>query len=343
MLPPLAFRPILKARAWGSTRLRSLGKPVSADARIGESWELADLPDSIADGQSTIAGGRFDGVRLRDLRLAHRDELLGVTTPAPDGAFPLLVKFLDAAEHLSVQLHPDAAFVRAHRDAHLKTEAWVVLDATPGAVLFRGFRPAVTLGDYERALGEGAVVDLLEAIEVRRGDCVYLPSGICHALGAGVIAAEIQTPSDTTFRVWDWSRDDPARPLHLEEARACLRFGADQFDGFPPIVRGESAPTLAAHGFLTKQLARNPFFRIEWIEATRPGSMPIEPSGVAEVWMTVAGNARWRTTSGEQSAPVGATILRPAAVEPGEVLIDAGTVIVRTHCGSPLDGAIATQ
>jgi len=83
MLPPLAFRPILKARAWGSTRLRSLGKPVSADTRIGESWELADLPDSIADGQSTIAGGRFDGVRLRDLRLAHRDELLGVTTPAP--------------------------------------------------------------------------------------------------------------------------------------------------------------------------------------------------------------------------------------------------------------------
>ena len=97
MLPPLAFHPILKPRAWGSTRLSTLRKHVSSGARIGESWELADLPDSIPDGQSVIAGGRFAGIRLRDLRLSHHDELLGVTTPAPDGGFPLLVKDLDAA------------------------------------------------------------------------------------------------------------------------------------------------------------------------------------------------------------------------------------------------------
>jgi mannose-6-phosphate isomerase len=342
MLPPLRFQPILKHRAWGSTRLRGLDKPVPADGRIGESWELADLPDSIPDGQSAVAGGRFDGLRLRDLRLAHRDELLGVTTPAPDGGFPLLVKYLDAAEHLSVQVHPDAAFVRAHPSAHLKTEAWTVLDAAPGSHLFRGFKPSVTRADFERALANGTVVDLLEAIEVRRGDCVYLPSGTCHALGAGIVVAEIQTPSDTTFRVWDWNRNDPARPLHLDEARACLRFGADQFDGIDPIVRGDAAPRLEAHGVVTKRLARSPFFRIEWLEATRATSLPVEPSGVAEIWMTLAGSCRWRTASGVLDAPLGATVLRPASVEPGEVGLEAGTVVLRTTCGSPLDAAIAS-
>ncbi len=341
MLPPLAFHPILKPRAWGSTRLSTLRKHVSSGARIGESWELADLPDSIPDGQSVIAGGRFAGIRLRDLRLSHHDELLGVTTPAPDGGFPLLVKYLDAAENLSVQVHPDAAFVRANPSAHLKTEAWVVLDAAPGSMLFRGFRASVTRADFEAALAAGTVVELLEPIEVHRGDCVYLPSGTCHALGAGIVVAEIQTPSDTTFRVWDWNRNDPARPLHLDEARACLRFGADQSDGIAGLVRGDDAPSFEAHGFVTRRLARTPFFRIEWVEATRASSLPIEPSGVAEIWMTLAGAARWRTASGELAAALGTTVLRPASVEPGEVALDAGTVILRTTCGGPLDSAIA--
>lgn len=341
MLPPLAFHPILKARAWGSDRLRGLGKSVSAGARVGESWELSDLPASITDGQSVVSGGEFDGSRLRDLRAAHRDELLGVTTPAPDGGFPLLIKYLDAAENLSVQVHPDDAFVRAHPEAHLKTEAWIVLESAPGARLYRGFHMSVTRADFEAALAKGNVVELLEAIEVERGDCIYLPSGTCHALGAGIVVAEVQTPSDTTFRVWDWNRNDPARPLHIDEARACLRFGAAQQDGVAGVVRRDQAPTIAANGFVTRRLTRTAFFTIDWIESTRAGSIPIEPTGVAEVWMTLGGAARWRTASGEVSAPLGRTVLRPASVEPGEVEIDAGSVILRATCGSPLDRAVA--
>ena len=112
MLPPLAFHPVLKERAWGSARLRTLGKALPPGARIGESWEIADLPDSIPGGQSIVAGGRFDGMTLRELISAQRDGVLGVTTPGPDGAFPLLVKYLDAAENLSVQVHPSAAYAR---------------------------------------------------------------------------------------------------------------------------------------------------------------------------------------------------------------------------------------
>jgi mannose-6-phosphate isomerase len=341
MLPPLAFHPILKRRAWGSTRLRAFGKSVAADERIGESWELADLPDSIMGGQSVVSGGKFDGLRLRELRLAHRDELLGITTPAEDGAFPLLVKLLDAAENLSIQMHPTAAYVRAHDAARRKTEAWVVLDAEPGARIFRGFASGVTRDDFERALAAGTVIDLLQAIDVRRGDCIYLPSGICHALGAGVVVAEIQTPSDTTFRVWDWNRNDPERPLHLDEARACLQFGAAQEDGTRGVTRTGDATAFESSGLRSRRLLRTPFFSLEWIEATRDAAFPIEPTGVAEVWMHLAGSAEWRTTSLAMPVRPGTTVLRPAAVEPGEVLLRQGHTILRVLCGSPLDGAIA--
>jgi mannose-6-phosphate isomerase len=148
MLPPLAFHPVLKERAWGSARFCAFGKPLSSGARIGESWEIADLPDSIPGGQSIVAGGRFDGMTLRELISAQRDGVLGVTTPGPDGAFPLLVKYLDAAENLSVQVHPSAAYARAHPDARVKTEAWVVVEAEPGARLYRGFRPSVGRGRF---------------------------------------------------------------------------------------------------------------------------------------------------------------------------------------------------
>lgn len=340
MLPPLAFRPILKPRAWGGRRLAAFGKALPDGVRIGESWELADLPDSVQDGRSVVDGGPFDGVSLRDLRSAHRDQLLGVTTTAPDGSFPLLVKYLDADENLSVQVHPDAAFARSHPGAHLKTEAWVVLEARPGARVYRGFRSGVTPADFERALAAGTVVELLETLEVSRGDCVYLPGGTCHAIGAGIVVAEIQTPSDTTYRVWDWNRNDPSRALHLDEARACMHFGARDPDGVPGFVRGSDAPSLEAGGFRTHRLCRSPFFRIEWLEATRAVSFPFEPSGVAEIWMTVSGTARWHSASGNIDAPAGRTVLRPAAVEHGEIALTAGTVLLRTTCASPLDRAM---
>jgi mannose-6-phosphate isomerase len=341
MLPPLAFHPILKERAWGSARLRTLGKALPPGARIGESWELADLPDSIADGRSVVAGGRFDGVTLHELISAQRDDVLGVTTPGPDGAFPLLVKYLDAAENLSVQVHPSAAYARARPDARVKTEAWVVVHAEKGAKLYRGFRPSVTPADFERALADGTVVELLEAIDVARGDCIHLPSGICHALGAGLLVAEIQTPSDTTFRVWDWNRNDPARRLHLEEARASLQFGAAQEDGIRAVTRTRDVAPSEANGLRSRRLLRTPRFGFEWIEATRDARIPIEPTGVAEVWMHLEGPAEWRTASGALPAKGGSTVLRPAAVEPGEVLLHKGHTLLRVLCASPLDGAIA--
>lgn len=348
MLPPLRFTTLYKARAWGPSPsvslLRELGKSGLPGERIGESigeaWEIADLPTTIEDGQSTVLGGPFDGRTLRELRELHRDELLGVATPAPDGGFPLLIKFLDAAENLSVQVHPDAAYVRAHQNAHLKTEAWIVLAAQPGARVYRGLRASTTPAEFRAAVEHGRALEHLESFTVARGDCVYLPSGTCHALGAGILAAEVQTPSDTTFRVWDWDRHDPKRPLQLDEAFSCMKFGAAQSDGRPGFVRFDSIEPLVAGGLATRRLCASDFFTIEWIDARSPSETPIDATGVPEVWMTLAGRARWRTSSGVINAPTGTTILRPAHVEPGEVLLDENSSILRCFCASPLDRAL---
>jgi len=342
MLPPLRFRPILKPRAWGGGRL-----PLGADriaspasAPIGESWEVADLDDSPGgDGTSIVAEGPFAGRSLHELRLAHEDELLGIAARGPRGAFPLLVKYLDARENLSVQVHPSPAYARAHPTAHLKTEAWVVVDALPGACVYRGLREATTPDAFAEALAAGTVLDHLEVFAVARGDCIYLPSGTCHALGAGILVAEVQTPSDTTFRVWDWNRNDPARPLHLAQARASILFGDAQSDGVAGVVRAADAPTLSAAGVETRLLCTAPAFRLEWMETADGAAIAIEATGVPEVWMTIAGATRWQTASGELLAPRGTTVLRPAAVEPGEVRLGPGSVVLRAFCPSPLDRA----
>jgi mannose-6-phosphate isomerase len=226
----LTFGPILKEKVWGGRRLAGLGKALAPGVMVGESWEVADLGSTSVGGggggeaRSVISNGALAG------RTLH--EAMGLWAPSllAGGGFPLLVKFLDAREHLSVQVHPSPAFARAHADAHLKTECWYVLEAEPGGLIFKGVKPGVTRGRFEAALragqGEG-VVALLDSAPAVVGECHNLPSGTVHALGAGVLVAEVQTPSDTTFRVYDWAAEygRVGRGLHVEEALACIDFG----------------------------------------------------------------------------------------------------------------------
>ncbi|MFG0260002.1 MAG: type I phosphomannose isomerase catalytic subunit, partial [Phycisphaerales bacterium JB041] len=231
----LTFEPILKAKVWGGRRLERLGKPLPAGVDVGESWEIADLASTSAGGgggdaaRSVISNGPLAGRTLHEAMDLWGERLLGRAARSAAGGFPLLVKFLDAREHLSVQVHPSPEYARAHPDAHLKTECWYVVDAEPGSVIYKGVRPGVTRTDFERALraGQGGgVVELLDAVPALVGDCHNLPSGTLHALGAGVLVAEVQTPSDTTFRVYDWAAEfgRAGRELHVEQALACIDF-----------------------------------------------------------------------------------------------------------------------
>ena len=236
---PLKFQPIFQKRLWGGQRLRGLlNKPVEATLRepVGESWELADLPagtvkgdsaGAAADGSlsSVIANGAWAGKSLRE---AIGKSGAGIQKGA-GGYFPLLIKFLDAQQDLSVQVHPDAEYCRRHPGSHLKTEAWYIMHAEAGARIYKGLKAGVTKEQFRAALAAGQVEPLLHAIPARVGDCHLLHSGTVHAIGAGILAAEVQTPSDTTFRVFDWNRLDStgkARALHVEEALECIKFGS---------------------------------------------------------------------------------------------------------------------
>lgn len=224
---PLLLEPILLEKVWGGRRLERLGKKLPPGSPIGESWELADLPATSASGaggaaaRSIISSGPLKGTTLHDAMLAAGDDILAPIARTPAGDFPLLIKFLDAAENLSVQVHPSPEYAAAHPNAHLKTECWLVLDAEPGSLIYKGVRPGVTPDEFARLAraGDPAIVDALIAVPAIRGECHNLPSGTVHALGAGVLVAEVQTPSDTTFRLYDWGRT--GRELHVEQALAC--------------------------------------------------------------------------------------------------------------------------
>ena len=221
-LRPFLLEPILVEKPWGGSRFGD------GPVRIGESWQVADLPAELVSAspisRTRVSGGPWAGATLQDLIARYGPELLGSAPATPAGDFPLLVKVLDAAEHLSVQVHPTAAHVEKDPDAVLKTESWFIVDALPDAVIYKGLRPGVERADVEQAAGTPAIVELIQPVPAVPGEFHHLPAGLIHALGAGVVVAEIQTPSDTTYRLYDWTEeyDRPARALHVEEGVAAL-------------------------------------------------------------------------------------------------------------------------
>lgn len=239
---PLLTRPCLLTKVWGGDRLAALGKAVVPGDRIGESWEVADLATTSGGGagggaiRSEIVNGPFAGRDLHEVLERWGSALVGGAARSPEGGYPLLVKYLDARENLSVQVHPSPAYAAANPGAYVKSECWLVLAAEPGARIYAGLKPGVTRGEFERAVVEGRTVDLMRAVPAVPCECHNVPSGTCHALGAGVLVLEVQTASDTTFRVYDWGRTD--RELHVRQALACIDFEQPP----PPPVRLEAGP-----------------------------------------------------------------------------------------------------
>ncbi|MFM1877504.1 MAG: hypothetical protein RLZZ241_370 [Bacteroidota bacterium] len=228
---PLGFHPIFKERIWGGSKLNSrLNKVVSGDF-IGESWEISGVPDS----ESVVSKGVYSGRTLTELCNTYPNELLGKRVVQRFGAeFPLLIKFIDAREDLSIQLHPDDAMAKARHGSFGKTEMWYILDADPGAKLIVGFDRNVTAQEYEAALSQGKLTELLHYQQVASGDTVFIPAGKIHAIGAGVLLAEIQQSSDVTYRVYDFNRRDASghlRELHTDLALDAMDFACrDDFN-----------------------------------------------------------------------------------------------------------------
>jgi len=230
---PLIFEPIFIERIWGGRRLESeFHKKLPLQKRIGESWEIVDRPGA----QSVVADGSLCGKTLHELWTQHRREIFGDLADTP--RFPLLIKILDAQEELSLQVHPPENLARS-LGGEPKSEFWYVVAADPDAELLLGFREPITRRRLEERLGDGTVIDHVHRIRVQAGDAVFLPAGRVHAVGAGNLIIEIQQNSDTTYRVFDWNRTDPAtgskRDLHVEQAIQCIDFKDVQ----PKLIQSE--------------------------------------------------------------------------------------------------------
>jgi mannose-6-phosphate isomerase len=294
------------------------GKPIGPEDDYAESWEVVDHG---AD-QSVVRAGPLAGATLGQLVREQGDALLG--RHAPHGSFPLLLKLLDCNRTLSVQVHPnDAQAAELDPPDRGKTEAWVVLAADPGSRIYAGLKPGVTREDVAAALERGQCAALLHEFEPGICDCVFIPAGTVHALGAGLVIAEIQQSSDTTFRLFDWNRVDASgkpRPLHVAESLAVIDFERG------PVAPQQPQPTGDPR---RERLVACDKFVLDRVTLNAPAT--IGGDDRCHVVTVVEGAA---TAGGDPlAAPLarGDSALAPAAAGPVEITPRGGTVLLDAH------------
>ncbi|MFT5751984.1 MAG: mannose-6-phosphate isomerase [Flavobacteriales bacterium] len=224
---PLRFIPILKEKIWGGHQLRDLLNKSNEDLPFGESWELVGLPGD----QSVVMHGALKGETLGGLCTAFAKALLGPKVATQFGTtFPLLIKFIDAAADLSVQLHPNDDIAKREHDCFGKAEMWYIMHAEPGARIIVGFNKTMTAQSFAASIEAGSLTEDLAYIPVKAGEAFFIDAGLIHAIGAGVVLAEIQQTSDVTYRVYDYNRmqaDGTLRDLHIEAAKKAVHYSVD--------------------------------------------------------------------------------------------------------------------
>lgn len=319
---PLRFEPLFRRYLWGGKRLANVLNKPTGDQSTAESWEVVDH----GDDQSVVKYGELAGRSLRQLIAESGRDLLGaamlnqISAPELPGylqnRFPLLLKFLDANQPLSVQVHPNDQFAATLDPPDLgKTEAWYVIHADPGAKIFAGLKSGVTQTQFVEAIERGEVESMLHCFEPRSGDCVFIRAGTLHAIGAGLLIAEIQQASDTTFRVYDWGRvdqDGQPRPLHLEQAIRATDFELGPIEPERPIPSTDS---------LRQNLVSCDKFVMDQFRLNRPTR--IGGDGRLRILAVTSGAMRVEGEPSEQPLEIGATVLLPACLQ-GTNLLPAG-------------------
>ena len=320
---PLTFEPIFKSMLWGGRRLPSfLGREAPHAEPIGEAWVLSDVDGSL----SPVTAGPLAGKTLRDITATYPYELFGNRVP-DDGKFPLLLKFIDARQELSVQVHPDDALAvqLAGPGKRGKTEAWVILEADPATSrIYAGFRPGITAASFRTAMAEKTVPATLHQFPPKPGDCVFLRAGTVHAIGANILIFEIQQTSDITYRLYDWDRVDAktgqSRELHIDNGLLCANFAAGPCDPVTPIEETPSREKLVDSEFFTlvRDRAADPF--------------TVGAAGECRAIVTVEGQGDLIWKSHAAAMQPGSVILLPAMVGECQVVPRGGPITV-LECG----------
>lgn len=310
----IRFDPLLKRIRWGGTRLgTSLHKRLGPETDYAESWEIADH----RSGQSIVSSGPYAGWTLSRLLRDRNSALLG--RHAGLSQFPLLVKFLDANDRLSVQVHPTDAEARAvDPSENGKTEAWVIIDAAPDSRVFVGLKPGVTAQTLRTAIDAGSLEDCLHSFQVTAGDCVFIPAGTVHAISEGILLAEVQQTSDMTFRLHDWGRvgtDGRPRELHIEQALACTDFAAGPGGLMDP------KPIAGGH-----ELGSCEHFTIRRYVGS--GQISIPDDERFHILMGLAGESSVIAGSDTEPLVLGQTLLLPAERDHSTIQLSPNTTIL---------------
>jgi len=299
---PLKFYPILKERLWGGTKLRDvLGKPITNDI-TGESWEISTVKGDV----SVIANGDLAGTSLQELIHLNSEDLLGKNVVKRFGTdFPILIKFIDAKQDLSIQLHPNDELAQKRHGSFGKTEMWYVMDADTDADLIVGFNKDVTKEEYAVSIENDTLLDLLNYEKVKEGDTFFINTGKIHAIGAGVLLAEIQQTSDVTYRVFDFNRKDKngnLRELHTEQALDAMDYTKkDDFKvGYSTAVD------------VVNTMVDCPYFKTNFIEISKNLTQDVTTRDSFTIYMCVGGAATIKNEFGEANIVKGETILVPA-------------------------------
>lgn len=252
-MQPFKLQPVFKDYLWGGQRLKEEFGKGAGPAVIAESWELSAHPQ----GSSVVAGGPLAGINLADLFRAQRP-LFGAACGAL-ASFPILIKLIDAARSLSIQVHPNDAYAQAHEGEAGKTEMWVILDSAPGAFLYLGLAHAISRDEAARRIAEGSFEQVLQKVPVAKGDVFFLRPGVIHAIGAGILLAEVQQNSNSTYRLYDFGRlgaDGKPRALHVEKGLDVASLTPAEYS-----APGRLAPKAGA-GHTLERLAACPYFTV---------------------------------------------------------------------------------
>lgn len=307
---PLRFRPRPVPKVWGGRRLDEfVPGGLGVEGPVGEVWEVADR----AENASEVDGGTYDGRKLSGLMLSEREDLLGSARASVDDRFPLLVKYLDAAEPLSVQVHPDARCAEK-MGGEPKDECWYVLAAEADAHVYLGLAEGVDGKTFAAQATSHHVVDLLQRHRVRAGEFLSVPAGTVHAIGAGVTLVEIQENADTTWRLFDWDRpglDGELRPLQLDEALRAI-----EYERRP---EGPRAPDFGGGVNGRAELLEAPAFTVDALRVNEP--LELDTGGRPWVYVVLSGRATLVTPDSERRVRRGESWLLPAAL--GEHRFDA--------------------
>jgi mannose-6-phosphate isomerase len=321
-LYPLKFSPLFKDKVWGGQKIRTkMELDFSPLPNCGEAWVISGVPGN----QTRISNGFLKDNELNELIEVYMDELVGEEVFAKFGnQFPILIKFIDSNDYLSIQVHPDDALAVKRKLSNGKSEMWYILDAEPGAQLISGFNRPMDADTYLRYLKENRLPEIMHFEKVEAGDLFFMPAGRIHALGPGILLAEIQQSSDTTYRLYDWDRKDTKgnpRKLHTEEALEAIDFT------YHPSVR--SSYRKVKNKSVT--LISCPHFTANILQFDQPIEMDYSYFESFILYTCISGEAI--ITEGKERYPIhkGETMLLPAICQKMLLIPDSECTILSTY------------